>query len=110
MGLIGGISGGVINTNGPAIYLYLNSVSFKKEVIRANLILVFFLDCLWRTGLYASKGLINIENLKIFLLLFLPLMLLGLFIGSKIDKSINSKGYAVMSKSLMVITAIRLIF
>ncbi len=110
MGLIGGITGGLINTNGPAIYIYLNSVSMKKEVIKANLIIVFFSDCLWRTGLYASKGVMSTESLLMFGAFFLPLMIIGLVIGNKVDKLINSKNYTIISKGLMALTAVRMIF
>jgi uncharacterized protein len=108
-GIIGGISGGIFNTNGPLIYMYLDSVSMKKDSLRANLMVLFFFDCVWRIAMYVAKGMVTWENMKFFAILFLPSLIVGLFLGNKLDKWIDSEKYNFISKGLMFLTAAKLI-
>jgi len=108
-GFIGGIFGGLFSTNGPAVFVYIKSAFKKKKVLRANLVLIFFLDSVWRTGLLVASGQFSVKALLIFLLVTLPTLLFGIYIGGKIDKKIRSKHYSILSKGILFFSGIKLL-
>jgi uncharacterized membrane protein YfcA len=108
-GFIGGVCGGIFNTNGPAIFVYVRSAFPSKEVIRANIFFLFLLDSIWRTGLFTINGLITWSLIGTFSLLVVPSMLLGLYIGDKIDKRLKHEHYSTLSKLVLIVSGIKLL-
>lgn len=109
LGFIGGVCGGVFNTNGPALFVYVRSFFPSRESIRANIILLFLIDSLWRTSLMAINGLVSLQLILTFSLLMLPTLLLGLYIGNRIDKKLHSKHYTFISKAVLMISGFKLL-
>lgn len=109
-GFVGGIFGGLFNTNGPAIFVYVRSVFPKKETVRANLVFLFLIDSIWRVSLYLMNGQYSTENLITFGLVVLPALLFGLYIGTSIDKKLKNQDYSNVSKIVLAISGIKLLF
>lgn len=108
-GLIGGIFGGLFNLNGPAVFIYTNSIFSDKNQIRANMVLIFLADSIWRTTLFSINGTLNFETFKSFLILVLPALIIGILIGSNIDRILPTKHFHFASKTLLVISGLKLL-
>jgi len=90
-GFLGGICGGLFNTNGPPIVMYLNKVVHDHKFLRSNISAIFAVDALWRGFLFWQQGLLATPLLKLYLALILPGLLVGLYLGNKSLEKINKK-------------------
>lgn len=107
-GFIGGILGGMFDTNGPPIVIYLGH-KLKKQTFRATITAIFFIDVIWRNILYIWNGVATLESFK-FALLLLPALIIGIFAGSKIHIKINEVLFKKAVAIILLITGILLIF
>lgn len=87
-GAIGGIFGGLFGTSGPPYVMYLSYRLPKKTELRATLIGLFTFDYGWRTGIFATTGLLTLETLWLALYLT-PALLLGTYLGHRVHLTIN---------------------
>jgi uncharacterized membrane protein YfcA len=87
-GLLGGCTGGMFGLNGPPMVLYLAHQLKDKQVFRATLYGVFFVDACYRLILYSYNRLITTEVIK-FALYLTPFLLVGLILGSKLHTKIK---------------------
>jgi uncharacterized membrane protein YfcA len=87
-GLLGGCTGGMFGLNGPPMVLYLARQLKDKQVFRATLYGVFFVDSCYRLILYSFSRLITIEVIR-FALYLTPFLLVGLVLGSKLHTRIR---------------------
>ena len=90
IGWVAGVFGGLFGTNGPPMIIYLAHVLKGKAVLRATLIALFFADTIFRTGLYAYAGLLNLEIVKFFGLMALPLVA-GIFAGNHMHLKVSEE-------------------
>ncbi len=107
-GLAGGCTGAMFGLNGPPLVLYLTRQLKDKQVFRATLYGIFFVDACYRLILYSFNKLITIEVIK-FALYLTPFLLIGLLLGSKLHAKINEKIFKKFVASILVITGIFLI-
>jgi uncharacterized membrane protein YfcA len=107
-GLIGGCVGGMFGLNGPPMVLYLVHQIKDKQVFRATLYGVFFVDACYRLILYSFSKLITMEVIK-FALYLTPFLLIGLFLGSKLHAKINENIFKKIIALILAITGIFLI-
>jgi uncharacterized membrane protein YfcA len=98
-GFIGGCTGGMFGLNGPPMVLYLTTQLRDKQVFRATLYGIFFVDACYRLILYSANGLITIEVVK-FALYLTPFLLAGLLLGSRLHAKINEN---VFKKAIALI-------
>jgi len=63
-GLAGGCTGAMFGLNGPPLVLYLTHQLRDKQIFRATLYGIFFVDACYRLILYSCKKLITIEVIK----------------------------------------------
>jgi len=109
-GLVGGIFGGLLNTNGPPIVVYLNKVMQDKTQLRATLSAVFAADALWRGMLFWRQGLLTIYNVQIFSYFVLPGLIIGLFLGNIFMNKIDDKKVTSLIEAILFIVGFGLIF
>jgi uncharacterized membrane protein YfcA len=109
-GVIGGICGGLFNTNGPAIYIYTNNVFKDKNIVKANMAILFLVDSIWRTSLYVSEGNIDFKMLSLFLIIILPSLLFGLAVGTYLDKKVEVTHFHKLSKTILFVSGLKLLF
>lgn len=84
-----GITAGLFGMN--LLFLaYMERVAINREEFRANACFVFFIENLFRLVLYGSTNMFSKESLILFLI-SLPAGVLGMKIGSIIDKRVNDR-------------------
>lgn len=107
-GLIGGISGGMFDVNGPPIVIYFGH-KLKKENFRATITAIFFIDAIWRNILYITNGITTLDSFK-FALFILPALIIGILFGSKIHIKVNEILFKRIIAVILLIAGILLIF
>jgi len=92
VGLISGLLGGALNTNGPPIMIYMNLTIKDKTQKKSLIIGYFFITSLIIVTSHSVTGLINqivfINYLKVFIFI-----ILGLLLGELLFNKINEKSY-----------------
>lgn len=104
-GFIAGILGGGYNTNGPPIVIYGTLRRWSQDYFRVNLQGYFLLsNCL----IVASHGLAGLWTHTVLQLyvMSLPLLALGIFLGSLISQHISKSLFTKLIDSLLLIIGI----
>lgn len=109
-GFIGGICGGIFNTNGPPIVMYITKALKSKLNIRSTLLTIFFFDSVWRVSLYSFKGFIDSSIVKYYVLAILPSLLLGVYAAGKMDSKLKSNMYIKIVRALLFVTGLNMVF
>jgi hypothetical protein len=108
-GFLGGCAGGMFGLNGPPMILYLTHQLKDKQVFRATLYAVFFVDSCYRLILYSLSRLITFEIVK-FALYLTPFLLIGIFLGSKLHMKVEEKAFRKIVALVLLMAGIFLIF
>lgn len=108
-GFVGGCVGGMFGLNGPPMVLYLAHQLKDKQVFRATLYGVFFVDACYRMILYSYNKLLTLEVIQ-FALYLTPFLLFGLLLGSKLHTRINENIFKKIVALILLITGTFLIF
>jgi uncharacterized membrane protein YfcA len=82
-GLMGGLMGTLFGTGGPFYAMYFNLRGLDKSAFRATFATNFMIDGGVRLLGYAVSGLLGWQTLS-WVILALPLMVIGLFVGGRI--------------------------
>ncbi|KPL00723.1 MAG: hypothetical protein AMJ91_03525 [candidate division Zixibacteria bacterium SM23_73_3] len=104
-GLAGGCTGAMFGLNGPPLVLYLARQLHDKQIFRATLYGIFFVDACYRLILYSFNKLITMEVIK-FALYLTPFLLIGLLLGSKLHTRINETVFKKVIALILVMTGI----
>lgn len=107
-GFVGGCTGGMFGLNGPPLVLYLTHRLKDKQIFRATLYGIFFVDACYRLILYSANQLITTEVIK-FALCVTPFLLIGLFLGSKLHAKINENVFRRVIASILIATGALLV-
>lgn len=107
-GLAGGCTGAMFGLNGPPMVMYLTHRLRDKQVFRATLYGLFFVDACYRLILYSFSKLITIEVIK-FALYLTPFLLIGLLLGSKLHAKINENIFKKIIALILIITGLFLV-
>jgi uncharacterized membrane protein YfcA len=107
-GLLGGCTGGMFGLNGPPMVLYLAHQLKDKQVFRATLYGVFFVDACYRLILYSFNRLITLEVIK-FALYLTPFLLIGLIVGSKLHTKIKESLFRKVIAVILIGTGVLLL-
>jgi hypothetical protein len=102
-GLAGGCTGAMFGLNGPPLVLYLARQLQDKQIFRATLYGIFFIDACYRLILYSFNRLITIEVIK-FAAHLTPFLLVGLVLGSKLHARINENTFKRIIALILLIT------
>ncbi len=102
-GVVGGCTGAMFGLNGPPMVLYLTHRVLDKQVFRATLYGLFFVDACYRLILYSLGGLITVEVIK-FALYLTPFLLLGVSLGSRLHARMPENVFKRMIAFILVIT------
>ena len=102
-GLAGGCTGAMFGLNGPPMVMYLTHRLRDKQVFRATLYGLFFVDACYRLILYSFSKLITIEVIK-FALYLTPFLVIGLLLGSKLQAKINENIFKKIIALILVVT------
>ncbi len=104
-----GLLGGLLNTPGPPIVIYLALLNFDKNLFKATLQLIFTFTALVAAINHYLADNLSIIHLRAYFFL-LPVVILGLLIGQKFYTRISTKVYYHLVNIFLVISALLLIF
>lgn len=107
-GLAGGCTGAMFGLNGPPMVLYLGHQLKDKQVFRATLYGLFFVDACYRLILYSFNRLITLEVVK-FAVYLTPFLLVGLLAGSKLHAKMREDVFRRIIALILVVTGIFLV-
>ncbi len=83
-GISGGMAGALFNTSGPPYIIYLTHRLHDKSALRSSFSALVFVESMVRLAVFLVAGLLLQAHLITLLLLSLPMMVLGLYIGNRI--------------------------
>lgn len=107
-GSISGVSSTLLHAGGPPITLYFLSKGLSKQVWIAQAA-IFFAFMNWIKVIpYSLNGLWSLEYLTISMIL-IPIALIGVYIGHKIQTLINEKMFTLCCRYLLGLTGITLV-
>lgn len=93
---------------GALLGAYIGRVTDDTKAFKANICVVFLIENTFRIILYAVVGIITPDILKQVLLL-VPFMLLGLFLGMQSGKVLNDKLAKKIVIVMLIVSGIALI-
>jgi len=103
-GIIGGLIGAMFGTGGPPYVVYLSHRLHDKTQLVGTLSGIFMLDGALRTIIFLSIGLFLQDDMLSAILLALPLMGLGLYLGNKIHLGISHQQQLAIIGSLLLLS------
>jgi len=107
-GLISGVLSAVYQTGGPPPVIYLTHQIKKKQVFRATLTAFWMILNLWLLFLFLYSGLIDSSVIN-FAVYLLPMVILGIIVGSKLHMKINENLFNRTIGTILVFTGILLV-
>ena len=103
-GLIGGLIGALFGTGGPPYVVYLSHRLHDKTRLRGTLSGLFLLDGAFRLVTFLSLGLLLQADMLSALLMGLPVMAIGLYLGNKVHLGISHRQQLAVIGSLLLVS------
>ncbi|MFN4132323.1 MAG: sulfite exporter TauE/SafE family protein [Caldimicrobium sp.] len=103
-----GLLGGLLNTPGPPIVIYLSLLKFDKNLFKATLQLIFAFSSIMAAFNHYLVGNLTFDIFKIYLYL-LPCVLLGLYLGQKTYTKLSNKVYYYLVNVFLLLSALLLL-
>ena len=103
-GLSGGLIGALFGTGGPPYVVYLSHRLHDKTQLRGTLSGLFMLDGALRVITFLFIGLLLQDEMLSSLLLALPLMALGLYLGNKVHLGISRQQQLAVIGGLLLLS------
>ena len=88
-GVVGGVLGALFGTGGPVYVIYLSKRLPDKTQIRATVSTIISISTVLRTISYAISGLLLSVKLLVSAAVLLPLMFIGIKVGSRVHLSLT---------------------
>ncbi len=104
-GFISGIINGASANGGPPVILMFFSSPTGAAVGRASVIAYFLFTDMWATAIFVQQGMTDLDTLWGALLL-LPVLTLGLWIGSKLYGKIHEEKLKIFAIKLLLATSL----
>lgn len=103
-GLSGGLIGALFGTGGPPFVVYLSHRLHDKTQLRGTLSGLFLLDGAFRFVTFLSLGLLIQTDMFSALLLGLPIMGIGLYLGNKVHLGITHRQQLAIIGGLLLLS------
>jgi uncharacterized membrane protein YfcA len=104
-GLMSGTLNGVISTGGPPVILFLTNQGVAKTEFRANLISYFLFLNLATVPIYFAGGLMS-ATVGGYAAAFVPAMLLGAFLGSRLLRMVPEKTFRTVALVIVAVAGL----
>ncbi len=108
-GLVGGALGALFGTGGPVYVIYLSKRLPDKQQIRATMSTIISISTVLRTASYAISGLLLSAKLLLTSVALLPLMVIGIKLGSRIHLSLTDAQMRRAVGVLLLISGVSLL-
>jgi uncharacterized membrane protein YfcA len=109
IGVVGGVFSTLFGTGGPIYIVFLSARIEDKSRLRATIAIVVALSIWIRLALFAATGLLFDTTLLTAMLLLLPVMALGLWLGNHLHHAFSRAGVLRLIAGLLVIDGAALI-
>ena len=103
-GFSGGLIGALFGTGGPPFVVYLSHRLHDKTQLRGTLSGLFLLDGAFRLVAFLSLGLLIQADMLNALLLGLPVMAIGLYLGNKVHLGITHRQQLAIIGGLLLVS------
>ena len=103
-GLSGGVIGALFGTGGPPYVVYLSHRLHDKTQLRGTLSGLFLIDGAFRLVTFVSMGLMFQEQMLTALLMGLPVIGMGLYLGNKVHLGISHRQQLALIGGLLLIS------
>jgi hypothetical protein len=103
-GLSGGLIGALFGTGGPPYVVYLSHRLHDKTQLRGTLSGLFLLDGAFRVITFLSLGLLLQTDMFNALLMGLPVMAIGLYLGNKVHLGITQRQQLAIIGCLLLVS------
>ena len=104
----GGVVGTLFGTGGPFYVSYLKARQLDKTAFRATFACIFLLDGSARITGYLGTSVVNIQLLGL-LATSLPVMILGMYMGSRINTSLSAEVFTRGISILLLVSGMSLV-
>ncbi len=108
-GLLSGITGGLFGTSGPPLVIYVDHFAEDKTEFRAQLLVLFVLNDIFRIILYIKYSLMTTEIVG-FALWLLPAVCVGLVLGARMHFRVSEKTFGRAIAAMLLVSGLLLIF
>jgi uncharacterized membrane protein YfcA len=109
VGIIGGIFSALFGTGGPIYIVFLSARIEDKSALRATSSIVVALSIWIRLALFVATGLLLNSTLVAMVLLLLPVMALGLWLGNRLHHALSRGGVLRLIAGLLIGNGVALI-
>jgi uncharacterized protein len=107
-GVVGGVFSCLFGTGGPIYIVYLSARIHDKGALRATAASMVALSVWLRLALFFATGVLK-TPLLLMVLLLLPAMALGVFLGTRLHDRLSSGGVLRLIAVLLVVNAVTLL-
>lgn len=108
VGVLSGVAGGMFGTSGPPLVVYVDHFAKDKTAFRAQLVVLFLFNNLFRAPLYVKYSIMTMESVKSALWM-LPAVCLGLFLGTKMHFQVSEKTFGRAISAMLLVSGLLLI-
>jgi hypothetical protein len=109
IGVVGGVFSALFGSGGPIYIIYLSARIHDKTALRATIASMIALSVWLRVALYAAAGVLLEPRLLELILLLVPVMLVGLFLGRRLHARLSSAGVLRLIAALLVLNGLTLL-
>jgi uncharacterized membrane protein YfcA len=109
IGIAGGVFSSLFGTGGPVYVTFLSARIDDKAALRATCAIVVAIAIWIRLLLFIATGLLLDPTLLGMMLLLLPVMALGLWLGNHLHHALSGRGVLRLIAALLVINGLALI-
>jgi uncharacterized membrane protein YfcA len=107
MAFSGGVLGGLAGISGPPLIIYLKKY-FSKSFFRTQLIVIFLFENMVKLLVYYKGGWVQLPQLKI-VFLNIPVLLLGLGLGSVLHFRISDRLFNRVVAVILILISLKII-
>ncbi len=109
VGVVGGIFSALFGTGGPVYIVFLSARIHDKSALRATSALVVGISTWIRVALFVATGLLLNTTLVALVVVLLPVMVLGLWLGNRLHHALSGTGVLRLIATLLVGNGIALV-
>jgi uncharacterized membrane protein YfcA len=109
VGVVGGIFSALFGTGGPVYIVFLSARIHDKSALRATSALVVGISTWIRVALFVATGLLLNTTLVALVVVLLPVMVLGLWLGNRLHHALSGIGVLRLIAGLLVGNGVALV-
>jgi len=109
IGIVGGNFSMLFGTGGPVYMVYLSARITDKASLRATSAMIVTVSVWIRLALFVGTGLLLNTPLLLWVLVLLPLMVVGLRLGNRLHHALSGRGILRLIAALLLINGVALL-